>query len=522
MTPETFNLPITVWREGQYEACLSSIASRQRFVGHVAPPGTGKTWMLLGESAMSGSRTLILLANKELQNAYCKAAKSMGLTDVRGKSNYYCKATEAGEEFYDGSLAKMVDQGPCQSGEECYLRENGCIYYDLVRRAKVDKLVISNYAAYISSNLYTEGWGYFPLVMLDEAHEIENKLTDILTIELSNLYRHALNLEFPDTIDPIIWANWAADTLPFISELAKEERKGKSRDKKVTRLKVAQKLEQILVRMRLVTEDWIVTKDYNKVLIQPIWVDKYAESLLYNGAKKVVFASATMNYNTLSPIGVEKSEVDLFEYPSSFPVERRPVYYYPVTKMHHGMDAEDTLAWINVVDDIIEARLDRKGIIHTVSFSRQQQLIANSRFSKYMIANAKSVDGSTTLSLQKFRAMRSPAIMVTPSMTTGVSLDGKQCEYTIIPKIPFENIVDPLYIARSREDLEYGVNRAAQILLQAIGRPVRSETDQAEAFILDQNFDLYIRGRFRKMLPKYFWDSVRYIDQLPPPLVRLE
>lgn len=519
MTPSTLGLPISQWREGQWEAVQNSIKSRKRFVAHNAPTGCGKTWMLLGESRATQQRTLILTGSKALQTQYIKELATLNAIDIRGKSNYTCRATDIGGEFYSGVPATTVDHGPCQYEVECGLKLDGCSYFDRVRQVSTltNKLVIANYAAWISANMFTEGWGKFPLIMCDEAHEAEEWLARMLAIRFPWTYDKALESGIPVETDPLVWQMWANDTLPSIRQRIRDTKKsGRMTQRQISAMLSLKSIEKILSRVREVNEDWMVLKDREGVLLHPVWVHKYAEEYLFKGADKVVFASATMRPHTLRLLGVDDGHYDFFEYPSTFPVERRPIYYYPVVKMHYGMDAEETTQWVDAVDGFISRRLDRKGVIHTVSYARQKQLLEHSRFASLMVANSSTA--TTMATLQKFRAMSPPAILVSPSLSTGISLDGRQCEYTIIPKIPFESITDPLNMARAAEDPNYGIYQAAQTLIQSIGRAMRSAKDQNETLITDSVFGMFYNGSYRKMLPNWIWDAVQRVESLPAPL----
>lgn len=519
ISPLELGLPIHGWRDGQYEGILNSLASQRRFVAQNAPTGSGKSWLLLGEAKSQQDRVLILTGTKTLEDQYVCEAKSLGILDIRGKSNYRCIATDIGGEWHvRGRDPVTVDQAPCQFGAECGLKDDGCKYYDTLRLAKTKKIVISNYAAWISANMYTEGWGYFPLIMCDEAHEAEQWLTRMLAIEFPWAYQKSLEAGIPVETNPIVWRNWANETIKPLRQKIKIELSALGRKftkKQFERIRSLQIIERLMMRVRTIDKDWMVLQNREHVLLHPVWVHKYTEQFLFTKAKKVVLASATLRPHTIQMLGVENGQYDFFEYPSNFPACRRPIYYLPTTKMNK--QNEDDISWIEVVDQFISKRLDRKGIVHTVSFSRQKQLMEQSRYSSMMIANSSS---DTRTQLQRFKLSKAPSILVTPSMTMGVDLKYKDAEYTIIPKIPFENITDPLFIARSKADPDYGFYIAAQTLLQAIGRAMRAEDDQCETLITDKNFEVYMT-RYRHMLPRYFWDAVQQVKELPEPLPTL-
>jgi Rad3-related DNA helicase len=529
MTVQPYELGLMSWRPGQYQAIQNSRTSKKRFVGQCAPVGSGKSHILLGEALESGARTLILTGSKELQLQYARLFAHLNILDIQGKSNYACKATEVGGEFHNGTPAKSVADGPCQFGEECGLRLSGCTYYDKVARAKYARIVSTNYAAWISANLFTEGWGKFDLVLADEAHEAEDWLARMLAVRLPRCYANLSGAKMPNTTNVAMWVNWARRELPMVRAAIRLEKKAlmTAKRKKMTKLRTLQSMESSLVRMSAMTYEWKVFPEKAHVLFQPIWVHDYAESLLFYGADKVVFASSTMVPNTLNLLGVTDNDFDFFSYPSTFPPERRPIYYHPVIKMRHGLSDAEEQEWVNVVDNFISKRLDRKGIIHTVSYARQNSLLKYSKYASLMVASSASstVQGANTtssakLTLQRFRMSPAPCVLIGPNWSTGIDLKYKDAQYTIIPKIQFPDITDPLYIARSEDNPDYGWYYAGMKFTQSIGRAMRAADDLNETLVTDSMFGVMM-SRYRRMIPDWVWSAVRKTPNLPEPLEAL-
>lgn len=404
---------------------------------------------------------------------------------------------------------------------------SGCTYYDKVLAAKYRKIVNANYAAWISANMYTEGWGKFDLVACDEAHEAEDWIARMLAVRFQKCHAKLTGSKLPNTTNIAIWVQWANRELSMIRAAIRLEKKKQSQAsvKRVIKLRTLQQVEAQLKRMAMMTSEWRVFPDQHHILFQPIWVHQYTESLLFNRADKVVFASSTMVPNTLNLIGVTDIEMDFWSHPSTFPVSRRPVYYYPVVRMRHGMSLEEELLWINAVDNFISQRLDRKGIIHTVSYTRLNLLLKHSKFASMMVASSpSSATGQNTssakLTLQRFRMSPTPSILVGPNWSTGIDLKYQDAQYTIIPKVPFPDITDPLHVARSEDNPDYGWYHAGTKLTQSIGRAMRAEDDQNETLITDMSFGTFM-SRHRRMIPDWLWAAVTRVTQLPYPLEAL-
>lgn len=465
---------------------------------------------------MSKARTLILTSSKTLQTQYSEWFRDLGILDIRGRSNYTCIATEVGGEFYEGNLATTVEHGPCQYGNTCTLRQAGCSYYDLTRRAKHASLVLANYDLWFYSNMFSDGFGPFSLVLADEAHEAANKLSSAMTITLPANYQHIIGDMPTRSKDPIYWAQWAANLYPRVANqyrTIKEQMKHlKPAAKKKINITAVYKAATALERMSAMTNDWLVMQNTAAMSFSPVWVDKDCESLFYNGANKVVLASATIRPSIYRLLGIDKTNVDFFDYPSSFPVRNRPIYFWPIVSMKYDMSGDDMLSMVGAIDEILDGRLDRKSIIHSVSFALQKFIVSNSKFRHLMLTNrpGENIDAF----VKRFKRISGPCIMVSPSVGTGHDFAGDDCRTIIIPKVPFADSSHPIQQARAKEDPTIGIYEAGMLLEQFSGRHVRSEQDWGETFILDSVFSMFLT-RYRYMIHNWWWDGVQIIDKLP-------
>lgn len=524
--PKYYGLPSTFsdWRCGQFEAIQQSIASKQRIVGQAAPTGIGKSLILMGEALMSRGRNLILTSTKPLQDQYAKYFKEI-ITDLRGQQNYLCAALQPGGEHFTPyiPLGTTVDEAPCHFGQGCSLLLGGCYYYDKIKQAKSDNTVVSNYDLVLSVNKYTEGLGLFDFMACDEAHEIPEKLASIMSAEITEWEAKTfLHQELFPSNDPLYWSAWASKHKTQVSRILEALKEGSDIDTPETRykFKMFTKLNRTLGQMSIAEKDWIVELGSNKVRIEPLWPHQFVEPYLLSQTPKVVFSSATMRPKLFGLLGIE--EFDFFEYPSPFDVKNRPVWYVPTAWMRYDMDYTDKLRIVRAVDQIIAKRLDRKIIIPTTSFALQKFLEGHSRFSQYMYTNSKTSEGrsNTGDTLEYFRAAKAPAILVSPSISTGVDFPNDECETIIIIKVPFPDISSATYKARSADDSEYGPYIAAQTIVQMAGRGMRSEGDRCETIILDKAYGP-LQHRYAHLFPKWFLTAVHKSDILPTPLEKL-
>ena len=509
-TPSSIGLPdkFEKWRKGQDSALKDILYSSDRFDMLTTPTGSGKSATYMGLTAVNGDRrACVLTATKALQTQLLSDFRAMGLVDMRGRSNYDC-------EIADVSAA----EGQCTAGIWCeYLKVPGCGYYDQRRVAAASRLVVTNYAYWLYDE-ESRGIGDFHTLILDEAHTAPNQISDFAAVEVNERELGELKLPLPGKRS---FKTWAPDTIERIERMLTAE---DTLDLK--RKKKARRLQRDLSRLcRLSEQDWVASvsvkpmRSWRWDLIEP---GLLAEELLFRGAKKVILASASVRRKTLELLGVEQS-VSVHEQASTFPVNRRPVYYWPVANVRRGMTEAEIVRWIDAIDWFIGARLDRKGIIHSVSYDRAWEILKRSRhrWKGLFLVDSRKMD--TAELVRQFRASDAPCVLISPAVGTGLDFPYDEVEYQIIPKVPFPDLSSPLVRARQTRDRTYGAYSAMQTIVQETGRGMRAEDDQCETVILDANFG-WLRAAHWDFAPRWWHVAVRTIDAKgkppapPPPL----
>lgn len=505
------------WRDGQDTVVLDIANSSKRFIAVDLATGGGKSLSAVMQALISDTSCVILTSTKGLQAQYQNDFESIGMLDVKGKSNYDCDY---------GIMPMRASDGPCNSGVQCSLKVGGCAYYDRVRLAQRRKLVNTNYAFWLAQNRYKDEDARLApdMLILDEAHDAVAHLLDTLSANfdqtsiktLTGLYRAA-----PTTESVAEWTVWMQNAYQAISL----EIKNASAIKPIpaSSLKTIRKYQDLANRVKnLITDiasDWVIEKkEDHSIQFDPLWPARYAEKYLFAGVKRVILISATIRPKTLQLLGIAPADSEFLEYSNSFKVANRPVYYTPSVKVWSKMTPIDEQWWMSMIDRIIEPRTDRKGIIHSVSFARAQYIVQHSRFRHLMIINAS---GNTANQVLAFKNSKTPKILVTPSVTTGWDFPGTEAEYTILAKLPYPDTRPKIVKERRRLDKEWEAYQILQTVVQSTGRIVRSETDRGESFLIDSQFGWFI-GANKHLIPKWWMQAYRWqTEGLPQPLKKL-
>ena len=514
--PGAFGLPskFTSWRPNQSEAIVRGLDSPQRFVVPVCPTGFGKSLLYMTMAVLKGGRTLILTSTKGLQTQLLEDFKDMGAVDIRGRNAYLCPLE------HDGTTC---DHGACVADIECDRKlKGGCPYYDQLRLAKVAPIVITNYTYWMYQNVHGGGLGVdFTTVVCDEAHNTPDHVTSFLTVVMDRseeVIKSVLPTD-PSKLTFTEWRKWASEKKPVIGEelrimhkLVKDGFTDRVLRKRISRLMMLKKNLDYVIEADLGT--WVSDVSRYAVTFAPIWPAKDCEEVLFGGVKRVVLTSASICSKTLEVLGIEESVCEFMEYPHSFPVENRLLTHIPTVRMNYRATPMELRQWVTRIDQIIRGRQDRKGIIHTVSYKRRDMVMANSEFSDIMLTHESR---NTEAMVERFKAAKPPAVLVSPSMSTGWDFPYDAAKYQIIGKLGYPNTKDTIVAARAKQDKDYTSYMAMQQLVQAAGRGVRAVDDMCETLVIDDNI-IWFMQRYKEFAPQWFRDAYvrrRTIPQAP-------
>lgn len=540
--PTEFGAPakFSSWRPEQEEALVLATESPRSMVGLAMPVGSGKSLIPFMTATLNDERVLILTETKGLESQYERDGLAF---DIRGAGNYPCPALEPGGKYHyllDRKSGRATcDNGPCKTGLPCKLRDGGCPYYDAVRTAQSSQVVVTNYSYWLATapngQDEEEPLGAFDRIFLDEVHAADKKVSDSLTVELNGE-------ELQDWLPPQIsvpplatsfeegWRRWTslcrgwqvAAMDQAMSELRYARDNDSLRRELLEELRFLRKFGRILARLESIPNgkgggDWIVThvevRGKRHVSLQPIWPAPYCEEVLFRGIPHRVGMSGTVRPETFSLIGVPSEELDFFEFDSSFPVERRPIYFIPTVVVKFNMPESDKLTWVRAIDSFA-AKRPTNGILHSISYAYARYFASHTKYPERVIENDSR---STARLVELFKKSRGK-IFDTPSLVTGYDFADDFCRWQVLGKVPFMNKQEsPVLKARIEADSTYEPYTIMQYIAQAYGRAVRSSTDWAEFAILDVLFGPYYE-RNKRYAPKWFREAVRRVGGIPAPL----
>lgn len=475
--------------------------SEYRFSGTCAPPGAGKSPVLISASRlMDASRTLYLTVNKPLQNQLMDdfADSDIGMFSLVGHSSYSCMQSGFADDF------------------ECADGRDRCAYWRDVKTAQSRTHVTSNIHNWASIALAGDPgrFGKFDLLIIDEAHKLESMLCEILSITVvehtvSNLLR--LSLPISANIDE--WARWAQNAVS-VAELEISQHKRFAESSRT--VKLLTRLSNLLVRIAEIdttTETWIVESVDGGFKLTPAFAEHYAEEYLFRGIQRVILSSATLTPKDLTYLGLKNTDFDFMDVESGFDHARRPFYYWPVLHVDYDTMKIDGCVrqLVNKFDRLIDDRLHLKGITHSVSYAYAERFKEESR---HRIITHKSREAQRAIA--QFMEDPDPGHFASPVLTEGLDFTGDKARYAFFWKVPSKYSKDPLTAARKKRDKSYTTYLAAKDILQGYGRLMRDFTDGGECFILDRHWGDWMIKSFP--WPKYFRAAWKRVDGPPVPI----
>ena len=529
----------TSWYPGQEDLLTQSLDwfySPARFLGMSIPTGSGKSLSSLLLAKLSEARTVVLTATKGLQSQYQAMARDVGGVVVVGQNNFPC--------ILVNNLT--ADEGPCHDGLPCAVREQ-CPYRIQLKRALDAKLVIANYAYWLAQTNFSSGLGEFGLMVCDEGHSCFGAMENYLTIFLPKLDIQPIGIDFPN-VEGIpdspntrqsrtstapsslwnVWRSWAEVSVPIAADAVnkiEQEIKGyRSRNQVVPAhisrsYRITNSVYARLKRLSSVGEQWVIQKTYHGYRFVPKWVANYAQHLFHD-IPKVVLMSAILSHRSADYLGVSNGDSRAWiEMDSHFPAENTPIWHIPTARINYRTDDYGSTIWCSRIDQIIQRRLDRKGIVFTVSYERAKMLLSRSRFKDIMFTHST---GDVVRVVEKFKKAPAPAVLVSPSVTTGwdfsmdISGQGKP-QYGIVGKIPYPDTKDLVTKARHEDDKDWTALLAMEVFQQECGRLTRSPNDLSEWFVVDDVFKWWW-WRYRPYAAKWFQARVKgSLETVPNP-----
>jgi len=477
------------YEQSQKDIVKRIIESDRKVVMVSAPTGIGKSIIGMMSGHLTGGKVNYVCSDKSLQAQLVSDFPEAKV--LMGRNNYTC------------NLYPHLKADTCLG--KCAEYEGGrieCEYYDRkmeVARSRY-RILNTHYLLYEInySGLFASSGTY----IIDEADILEDILLDFVGLTLYNSQIRKYGLSYPKITVVESWIEWAEKAIARLRLQYNSSAMSNALNEEF--VKADRLIKKLGLFLSLVEDDWIYNKGETSNEFKPVWLTpELTHKYLWNHGEKFILMSASLPSKAVFTelLGLEPNDVDYIEVGSPFEVHNRLIKYRPITDM--GFKNKDKhYMVVDEIRNILDTHTKEKGIIHSQSYALTEKImdIGNPR----LVTHTRESKG---MALESFLRATEPLVLVTPSSTRGLSLDGELGRFAVFPKVPFGNLKDKAISARlfgsGSKGNRWYLDMASRGILQGAGRIVRGYDDYGVTYILDSAFD-----RVRKFLPQWFKDAI--------------
>lgn len=510
------------------------------------PVGSGKSHLAMMISDFytthidKSARVDIVTAGKILQDQYQDEYQS--INNLKGKENYECHqyacACSQGKEF------NRLNKTKCEF----------CPFDDARSGWITGKVSLTNFYLYLIYSIYNEKITESrdsKVLIVDECHELDAVISDFISIKITE--STIKKLKFTNekkVITALKKVTGISEYISFLKFLKKEidetynqitsqlEEPGRTplsdkRENKISKvlgsknpdvklMGILTDLSNYSIKIKLFLEEfeenpnnWVLETYYNEktkqkeLSLEPIWSHDYLNKYLWSRYDTVILMSGTiLNKELFCEVnGIDSSKAVYYSIPSPFDVNKRKIFYMPLGKMSWEKKEETFKNYLEVIPKILKKYNDKKGLIHTNSFELSNWIQSGLKDKRLVFHDS---DNKNEV-LQEHYRVDKPTVIVSPSMSTGVSFDHDKARFQIVAKIPYPSLGSQKNKMRKQQNPAYYSWKTCAGVIQMCGRVVRSQTDWADTIIIDGSFGDVMKYSSH-FLPNWFLSSIKRVD----------
>lgn len=514
------------------------------------PVGIGKSHFAIMAShylttnVLKGAKVDIITAGKLLQDQYEGTYNEV--KSLRGKDNYECIqyacSCEKGKEF------NRLNKTKCEF----------CPYDFAKIQYMTSEASLTNFHLYLINAIYGSKMMEdrdSSILIVDECHEFDDVMSDFISIKITETvvkkFKFAHETEILRQLKNVVNIETYIEFLRYFLEQIVETMaeieaalssgrgttysgKRDMRDMKINSILDLEsndvKFMQLVTDLRMYStkigvfiheyeenpNNWVVESQYNEktkineLSLEPIWAKDYLNKYVWSRYDIVILMSGTILdktlFTTINGIDVEKSVY--YSVSSPFSIENRKIYYMPLGKMSFTKKEETFKNYVPFFSKVLKKYSDVKGIIHTNSFELAKWIedsVKDSRLVFHTSANKEEM-------LKHHFLSEKPTVIVSPSVSTGVSFDHDKSRFQVIAKVPYPSLASQKNKMRQKTYPEWYSYRTVSGIMQSCGRSIRSHTDYADTIIIDSSFGDVLRYSSH-YFPEWFIKSIINVDK---------
>ena len=532
-------------RDGQIEAVslvLQSFLDDEKKITVLnAPTGTGKSILgaviaevLERKKGSTGLSAFMLMGQNVLAQQYYntfvakEAVRTGTFVFLKGSNNYECSALSGnGEEISAESCALRVFQ---ENGMDEIVDEHckNCEFMKIKARKNECRNLITNYSYYFIDRMYLSeseaGFSKRTLAIFDEAQTLNDlfvehnaiyfsekrlkqyhdEIAESLKLGNSEVFKNLKRIQGDLKAGKITEKNYMSylkmlyDIYKQVHEQAEKEAKGAI--KSFTRYTKLSRLGKKYFGLGCKIDDLLkynydhifeYKKEEQEISVKAIFCGDMFKQLV--NSDYMLFMSATITKEYLvETLNLDPREIKFVQLEPTFPKENKKVVFWSPLQLNYTTLKEDKT--IKTIQDralaIVKkhAEKNENGIILTPSFELTRKICdritKESGFKVYEHARGEKLE----VVLAQFKEHSGkPAVLVSPSMYEGISLDDDMSRYQLFVKAPYPSLGDKRmkYILDNHPSVYEFITLCKTI--QGCGRSTRGVTDYSTTYAIDNN-----------------------------------
>lgn len=485
-------------------------------VGKSAIAVTMGGWIEARESGLGdfAPGVTVLTSQKSLQDQY--VGDFPQARDLRASANFKCHGPVNGTCGETSRVRKAVGTEMAKESLRC----SACPY-----RAAKDEFIessigVTNYSYALSEAMYAGELPPRRLLVLDEAHNVEDEVRRWTSVEIDEGECDELGVQYctEGCGDPFVWLSGIfrnalsqriesmgrkLKRLVSTGNLGGKAVRGLANDNDRFDKRLCQ-INRLLDKGGKTLVSWQDdrVKHRRSIKFQPLDVRGLVQDILYSRASAVLLMSATLLDADVFRSSVGLEGVPYLSIPTPFEAKAFGVSFRPVGRMTRDSIDGTLQDYPKAIRKILESNVGVKGIIHTMNYKITRALADALRGEKRLLFQGSSLDRERILR----EHMTSPldTVIVSPSMMEGLDLRDDLGRFQVVCKVPYPDLSDPIVKAKDRDWYSW---RTIRTLVQAVGRSVRSSNDWTRTYILDACF-MDLLERTGHMLPDHLKNGI--------------
>jgi ATP-dependent DNA helicase DinG len=455
-----------------------------------------------------------LSSTNALVNQYADSFEKLGdrkFFRIKGASNYKCGYfNKMGNEKATGDDCVRNHLSEAEIAKHC----SGCEFKRTRALTNTTEHLITNYAYWMISKLWSTHMKDRSLQVFDEAHLLNDVFCSQMTITVSE---STIDLYIKDCNSMNGKGDAQSADLILFKNAVKTGMINKNNYQEYTKklCKIYSSISEICTFQAALVPDLMAKSRFTKIKskfdglvsridgffkhqyehvfddtvkgefsIKPLFINSMMSMLLgeYN-----LFMTATMSPSFAeTTMDLDKNSTAFIEAPQTFSPKSRPILF--LGKHNLNFEAmKDPATFVDmskIISHIVDHHKNEKGIILTPSFYVTKTLASKIPKGTKIFEHTQGTNASDVV--REFKKHSGAAVLLSPSIFEGLDFPDDDSRFQIIIKSPYASMGDPRIKKIANEYSEIYREITLYKILQGIGRSIRSPSDFASTYFLDK------------------------------------